>query len=79
MKHFYTSLQLLSDLIIWLLTDGDNTVGIGKSAWLYFQLLQKELVLFSAFAVLYSFQLRNLLKGIGQQMKWSVRDESLTQ
>ena len=33
--------------------------------------------LYSAFAVLYSFQLRNLLKGIGQQMKWSVRDESL--
>jgi ribonucleotide reductase beta subunit family protein with ferritin-like domain len=27
--------------------------------------------------VLYSFQLRNLLKGVGQQMKWSVRDESL--
>lgn len=33
--------------------------------------------LYSSFAVLYSFQLRNLLKGIGQQMKWSVRDESL--
>ena len=28
-------------------------------------------------SMLYSFQLRNLLKGIGQQMKWSVRDESL--
>ena len=33
--------------------------------------------LYSSFAVLYSFQLRNLLKGIGQQMKWSVRGESL--
>ena len=33
--------------------------------------------LYSSFAVLYSFQLRDLLKGIGQQMKWSVRDESL--
>ncbi len=33
--------------------------------------------LYSSFAVLYSFQLRNMLKGIGQQMKWSVRDESL--
>jgi len=33
--------------------------------------------LYSSFAVLYSFQLRNLLTGIGQQMKWSVRDESL--
>lgn len=33
--------------------------------------------LYSSFAVLYSFQMRDLLKGIGQQMKWSVRDESL--
>jgi ribonucleoside-diphosphate reductase beta chain len=33
--------------------------------------------LYSSFAVLYSFQLRDKLKGIGQQMKWSVRDESL--
>jgi ribonucleoside-diphosphate reductase beta chain len=33
--------------------------------------------LYSSFAVLYSFQMRNLLKGVGQQMKWSVRDESL--
>jgi len=33
--------------------------------------------LYSSFAVLYSFQMRNMLRGIGQQMKWSVRDESL--
>tara|TARA_Y100000385_G_scaffold49803_1_gene46554 strand:+ start:4841 stop:5839 length:999 start_codon:yes stop_codon:yes gene_type:complete len=33
--------------------------------------------LYSSFAVLYSFQLRDMLKNIGQQMKWSVRDESL--
>lgn len=33
--------------------------------------------LYSSFAVLFSFQMRNMLKGIGQQMKWSVRDESL--
>ena len=33
--------------------------------------------LYSSFAVLYSFQMRNMLKGIGQQMKRSVRDESL--
>ena len=48
-----------------------------KVLWLYFLRLPKELALYSAFAVLYSFQLRNMLKGIGQQMKWSVRDESL--
>lgn len=33
--------------------------------------------LYSSFAVLYSFQLRNMLKGIGQQMVYSVKDEDL--
>jgi ribonucleoside-diphosphate reductase beta chain len=33
--------------------------------------------LFSSFAVLMSFQLRNLMKGTGQVVAWSVRDESL--
>jgi ribonucleoside-diphosphate reductase beta chain len=33
--------------------------------------------LFSSFAVLMSFQLRNLMKGTGQIVAWSVRDESL--
>jgi ribonucleoside-diphosphate reductase beta chain len=56
--------------------DGDNKVGIGKSLAV-FSAFAEGVSLYSAFAVLYSFQLRNLLKGIGQQMKWSVRDESL--
>ena len=33
--------------------------------------------LFSSFAVLMSFQLRNMMKGTGQIVEWSVRDESL--
>jgi ribonucleoside-diphosphate reductase beta chain len=33
--------------------------------------------LFSSFAILMSFQLRNLMKGTGQIVTWSVRDESL--
>ena len=33
--------------------------------------------LFSSFAVLLSFKMRNLLKGVGQIVEWSVRDESL--
>lgn len=33
--------------------------------------------LFSSFAILMSFQLRDLLKGTGQIVEWSVRDESL--
>ena len=55
---------------------GKSTVGIAKSLAV-FSAFAEGVSLYSAFAVLYSFQLRNLLKGIGQQMKWSVRDESL--
>ena len=32
--------------------------------------------LFSSFAVLLSYKMRNLLKGVGQIVEWSVRDES---
>ena len=56
--------------------EGNSPVGIGKSLAI-FSAFAEGVSLYSAFAVLYSFQLRNLLKGIGQQMKWSVRDESL--
>tara|TARA_Y100000385_G_scaffold248545_1_gene269333 strand:- start:156 stop:1124 length:969 start_codon:yes stop_codon:yes gene_type:complete len=56
--------------------DGKDRIGIAKSLAV-FSAFAEGVSLYSAFAVLYSFQLRNLLKGIGQQMKWSVRDESL--
>ena len=56
--------------------EGSDKVGIAKSLAI-FSAFAEGVSLYSAFAVLYSFQLRNLLKGIGQQMKWSVRDESL--
>jgi len=56
--------------------DGKEAKGIGRSLAI-FSAFAEGVSLYSAFAVLYSFQLRNLLKGIGQQMKWSVRDESL--
>ena len=56
--------------------DGNDPTGIGRSLAI-FSAFAEGVSLYSAFAVLYSFQLRNLLKGIGQQMKWSVRDESL--
>jgi ribonucleoside-diphosphate reductase beta chain len=57
-------------------TTDNNTKSIGRSLAI-FSAFAEGVSLYSAFAVLYSFQLRNLLKGIGQQMKWSVRDESL--
>jgi len=56
--------------------DGNAPAGIARSLAI-FSAFAEGVSLYSAFAVLYSFQLRNLLKGIGQQMKWSVRDESL--
>lgn len=56
--------------------DGSDPNGIGRSLAI-FSAFAEGVSLYSAFAVLYSFQLRNMLKGIGQQMKWSVRDESL--
>ena len=56
--------------------DGNEQAGIARSLAI-FSAFAEGVSLYSAFAVLYSFQLRNLLKGIGQQMKWSVRDESL--
>ena len=56
--------------------DGNKPSGIGRSIAI-FSAFAEGVSLYSAFAVLYSFQLRNLLKGVGQQMKWSVRDESL--
>ena len=56
--------------------EGESKAGIAKSLAV-FSAFAEGVSLYSAFAVLYSFQLRNLLKGIGQQMKWSVRDESL--
>ena len=56
--------------------DNKSTRNIGRSLAV-FSAFAEGVSLYSAFAVLYSFQLRNMLKGIGQQMKWSVRDESL--
>jgi ribonucleoside-diphosphate reductase beta chain len=56
--------------------EGTDRIGIAKSLAI-FSAFAEGVSLYSAFAVLYSFQLRNLLKGVGQQMKWSVRDESL--
>jgi ribonucleoside-diphosphate reductase beta chain len=56
--------------------DGSDHTGIAKSLAI-FSAFAEGVSLYSAFAVLYSFQMRNLLKGVGQQMKWSVRDESL--
>ena len=59
-----------------LLVNADARVEVAKSLAI-FSAFAEGVALYSSFAVLYSFQMRDMLKGIGQQMKWSVRDESL--
>jgi len=71
--HEPTTAERFDNLVAY---DGTDPIGIGRSLAI-FSAFAEGVSLYSAFAVLYSFQLRNLLKGIGQQMKWSVRDESL--
>ena len=55
---------------------GCYSVGIGKSLAV-FSAFAEGVSLYSAFAVLYSFQLRNLLKGIGQQPNYQILQPSL--
>ena len=71
--HEPTTAERFDNLVAYTGTDKS---GIARSLAI-FSAFAEGVSLYSAFAVLYSFQLRNLLKGIGQQMKWSVRDESL--
>ena len=59
-----------------LQTNPKARAEVGRSLAI-FSAFAEGVSLYSSFAVLYSFQMRNLLKGVGQQMKWSVRDESL--
>jgi ribonucleoside-diphosphate reductase beta chain len=59
-----------------LQTNPKARIEVAKSLAI-FSAFTEGVALYSSFAVLYSFQMRNKLKGIGQQMKWSVRDESL--
>ena len=79
MKRFYMNLQRLNRFDNLIAYEGNNSeIGIAKSLAIFSVHLLKGLALYSAFAVLYSFQMtKPYLKGIGQQMKWSVRDESL--
>ena len=55
---------------------GDNIAEKALSLAI-FSAFTEGVNLFSSFAILMSFQLRNLMKGTGQIVEWSVRDESL--
>jgi ribonucleoside-diphosphate reductase beta chain len=56
--------------------DEENLHEIAKSLAI-FSAFTEGVNLFSSFAVLLSFKMRNKLKGVGQIVEWSIRDESL--
>ena len=53
-----------------------NIPEIAKSLAI-FSAFTEGVNLFSSFAILLSFKMRNKLKGVGQIVEWSIRDESL--
>ena len=53
-----------------------NLPEIAKSLAI-FSAFTEGVNLFSSFAVLLSFKMRNKLKGVGQIVEWSIRDESM--
>jgi ribonucleoside-diphosphate reductase beta chain len=53
-----------------------NKVDLAKSMAV-FSAFNEGVSLFSSFAILMSFSQRNYLKGVGQIVSWSIRDESL--
>ena len=54
----------------------DNLQDIAKSLAI-FSAFTEGVNLFSSFAILLSFKMRNKLKGVGQIVEWSIRDESM--
>ena len=60
-----------------LLETPSETIEEKALALAIFSAFTEGVNLFSSFAFLMSFQLRNMLKGTGQIVEWSVRDESL--
>jgi len=51
----------------------NETLGLDD----FSEFLEDETTIFSSFAVLLSFKMRNKLKGVGQIVEWSIRDESM--
>lgn len=60
-----------------LLSTPSGTMEEKAQSLAIFSAFTEGVNLFSSFAVLMSFQMRNLMKGMGQIVAWSVRDESL--
>lgn len=59
-----------------LIAKGKTKEDIAKSLAI-FSAFNEGVNLFSSFAILMSFSMRNLLKGVGQIIAWSIRDETI--
>jgi len=57
--------------------DGEKDLHEIAKSLAIFSAFTEGVNLFSSFAVLLSFKLRNKLKGVGQIVEWSIRDESM--
>ncbi len=56
---------------------GENSLHEIAKSLAIFSAFTEGVNLFSSFAVLLSFKLRNKMKGVGQIVEWSIRDESM--
>ena len=74
LEHEETKAKL--DFLLSSMDEEDSIQSIA-SRLAIFSGLTEGVNLFSSFAILLSFQTRNLLKGVGQIVSWSVRDENL--
>ena len=57
--------------------DGEKDLHEIAKSLAIFSAFTEGVNLFSSFAVLLSFKMRNKLKGVGQIVEWSIRDESM--
>jgi ribonucleoside-diphosphate reductase beta chain len=57
--------------------DGEKNLHEIAKSLAIFSAFTEGVNLFSSFAVLLSFKMRNKLKGVGQIVEWSIRDESM--
>ena len=57
--------------------DGKESIHEIAKSLAIFSAFTEGVNLFSSFAILLSFKMRNKLKGVGQIVEWSIRDESL--
>ena len=75
--QMFTQVQAMSDKHEYLSKfDTDTRVGLAKTMAVY-SAFTEGVQLFSSFAILLNFPRHNYMKGMGQIVTWSIRDETL--